>query len=275
MVLVEVEVSEEEEENLANVSINSEQDGEEMSNQPETENDIEDDDNNVLEEISSNNQIVEDSNTSDVQAVDFTPFQGDSSDQNDSRSAQFGSANDFTEQNSIQDQEVSSDQVIPENQDSLQTGTEENSVNDAINDKEDKENSTDNFDASVLNNDSQTQHKPEDKDEGEKAVASSKPFVLRSLSYLFGSSRAGNENSEPAGPASETEVMETEESIVEESKAECIVEESRKRLIEEKMDEDSSELEAKLNNDVEMNIEEQPESKEEEKKPRKQVFSMQ
>lgn len=271
MVLVEVEVSEEEEENLANVSMNSEQDVEDTNNQ--TANDAEDDDNNVLEEISSNNQIVEDSNNSEVQTVEFTPFQGDSSDQNDSRSAQFGSTNDFTEQNSIQDQEASSDQVIPENQDSLQTGTEENSVNDVINDKE---NSTDHFDASVLNNDSQTQHKPEDKDEGEKAVGSSKPFVLRSLSYLFGSSRAGNENSQPAEPISETEVMETEESIVGEPKEECIVDEPKEELVE-KMDEDSSEPEAKLNDEVEMNVEEQQEPKEEveEKKQKKQVLSMQ
>lgn len=176
MVLVEVEVSEEEDEADENTSA-------ERSITDECDKSV------ITEDINEETkEIVDDSNS-----VRINDIHNDSSlDQNDSRSLPFSSKNEseiLSEQNSIQEGFESTHPL--ENQDSLQT---ENSTADVSEEKT--------FDVTVLNNDSQTQCKPDEKD-GEVDNRNGVSFIsVRSVSSLFDSSDTNNkkENSEGHEP---------------------------------------------------------------------------
>lgn len=182
MVLVEVEVSEEEEEandehNRSGDTTVSDTDqtniNEDMpiTNKDESNSEINTEDANQIENSDSNSGITND-------------FQTDMNLDQDSMSVQLSSKNEselpFSEQNSNQDSNEPGNESNVENQDSLlQT---ENSM-DVVENKNDKE-----FDVAVLNTDSQTQCKPDEEGNGNGKNEVSFSSIL--------SDRKDNDNSE-------------------------------------------------------------------------------
>lgn len=193
MVLVEVEVSEEDDEgdDQHTSADNS------VTDKPET---IEETKENIIEN-------VEDSNSAPI-----NDLHNDSSlDQNDSRSIPFSSKNDSeipSEHDSNQEGFESTNAL--ENQDSLQT---ENSTADVPEEKT--------FDIAVLNNDSQTQCKPDEKD-GDVDSRNGVSFIsVRSVSSLFDSSDTHiKKESSVSHEPMETETIKTETKLAAEIKLE-------------------------------------------------------